>query len=420
MIARKECSSFGSVAPGRLALLFFSLYVAQGITGSLVQFGLPAILRSSGLRLDIVGLVQVALLPWAFKAAWAPWIDRYALDRLGHRRSWILLAQAGIVLCLGAAALLPPTSRLVPLVVAVFVTAILASTQDIAADALAVDLRRARGASGSLIATAAVMGGYAGYLIAGGVFLGIYRAGGWAWAVAALSLCVLFSTIPAWRARDMDAARPSAIAASRPRLLRTLVQPNMRHLLLFLFVYQAGMRLGSGAIASFLVDMGLPLGDIALLKGTGSIVVGLAAALLGSVLVKKAGASRSLLLAVVLDAALYGALALVAHGDAGGRALIATLILLHSATGALTLVALYAEMMTWCSPRQAGTDFALFQSWNALLTIAGGIAAGVVAQQFGHAANFMAGALVACGGAWAVARFRPRQALGPHALATQE
>ena len=115
-----------------LGLLFAALYTAQGLTGSLVHSALPTILRQEGAALGDLGLLYLLFLPWALKFLWAPLVDRFSWQALGHRRSWILLCQAGLVAVALAAALLDPARQLGWLLALLFVTALLAATQDIA------------------------------------------------------------------------------------------------------------------------------------------------------------------------------------------------------------------------------------------------------------------------------------------------
>ena len=61
---------------------------------------------------------------------------------------------------------------------------------------------------------------------------------------------------------------------------------------------------------------------------------------------------------------------------------------------ALGYVALYAHFMALSDPRQAGIDFTLLQCMDALVSMAGGIGAGWIAQNYGYSAFFgLAGAL---------------------------
>ncbi len=143
-----------------------------------------------------------------------------------------------------------------------------------------------------------------------------------------------------------------------------------------------------------LVDAGLDLEAIVWLRGVGGMVVGLAAAVLGTLAVRRFGKLRVLILAGVLMVAALAGLIWWSLRP-GPVPVLATLqILLMSAT-AMSFVAFYAAMMDWCAPQKAATDFALLQSLDAALAVATGILAGQMAEAWGYAPVFaMAGLLL--------------------------
>ena len=108
-------------------------------------------------------------LPWALKFLWAPVVDRYALPRVGRRTSWIVPLQLLTAAPLLAVAGWPPSRSLTPLLVTVFVVNLLAATQDIATDGLAVELLAP---SERGLANGVQVGGYRlGMILGGGVLL---------------------------------------------------------------------------------------------------------------------------------------------------------------------------------------------------------------------------------------------------------
>src|SRR5215204_6887438 len=80
--------------------------VALGFSGSLPYFlvfdTLSAWFRASGLSLEVIGFFSLVTLVSSFKFLWAPFIDRTEVpvltEWLGHRRSWMLVCQALIIL----------------------------------------------------------------------------------------------------------------------------------------------------------------------------------------------------------------------------------------------------------------------------------------------------------------------------------
>ena len=82
-------------------------------------------------------------LPWTFKWVWGPLIDRYGIPSMGRRRPWILLAQAGMITTIAMMAFVPSlTADVVLLGWMVLIHNVFNSLQDVAVDALAVDLLR--------------------------------------------------------------------------------------------------------------------------------------------------------------------------------------------------------------------------------------------------------------------------------------
>ncbi|MEE2778884.1 MAG: MFS transporter, partial [Myxococcota bacterium] len=127
----------------RLRLLTLcALYTAQGIPYGFVTVTLVAFLSERGVQLEDVGsLVTFAMLPWTFKFIWGPIIDRFGLPSLGRRRPWIVFAQAMMALTiLTMVAVQDLTTSLAAVGWMVFLHNVFNSLQDVAVDALAVDL----------------------------------------------------------------------------------------------------------------------------------------------------------------------------------------------------------------------------------------------------------------------------------------
>jgi len=120
------------------------LYIAQGIPFGFVTITFAAYLVHLGKdELAVGSLVAMATLPWALKWVWGPMIDRWGASAMGRRRPWILLAQFGMVLTIGAMSFVPnPEIHLTLFGWLVFIHNVFNSLQDVSVDALAVDLLR--------------------------------------------------------------------------------------------------------------------------------------------------------------------------------------------------------------------------------------------------------------------------------------
>ncbi|MDH5344771.1 MAG: AmpG family muropeptide MFS transporter, partial [Gammaproteobacteria bacterium] len=62
----------------------------------------PGWLRVEGVGLAEIGFFALVQFPYTWKFLWSPFMDRYTLPFLGHRRGWILLSQLLLLTSIGA------------------------------------------------------------------------------------------------------------------------------------------------------------------------------------------------------------------------------------------------------------------------------------------------------------------------------
>ncbi|MER9848588.1 MFS transporter [Mesorhizobium sp. M0106] len=379
--------------PVAIVLAIGGLYVAQSVIGGITWAGLPAVMRDQGLPLDRIGLVSLIALPWALKFLWAPAVERYRLPPVGKNRTGTIVAAGGLVSIAGlwAVGALGPEAWW-PVLACLTIVAFAASTVDIACDGFAVQsLARENHGWGN---AAQVGGAYLGSAIGAGLFLLLVDAYGWRIAVWAMALLLLPLGLPfllgaASRAREETREHV-------PSLLDALKRPEIRRGLAASAIYVLAQKAALAMLGPFLIDAGLDLPMVGLVNGVGSMFVGLAAALAGGALVKWFGPRNVLVLALFLQGgSLFFFSVFDFLGGFSTTALMAIAVLSSSGFMALGFVALYAQFMRWSDPRQAGVDFTLFQCMDALMSMAGGIAAGYAAQYFGYGAFFAGAGLVA-------------------------
>ncbi|MEY4317434.1 MAG: hypothetical protein RI902_1242 [Pseudomonadota bacterium] len=116
---------------------------AAGLPLLLVLGTLSFRLREAGIDRSTIGFLSWVGLAYGFKWVWSPLVDRMPLPLLtrwlGRRRSWLLLAQVGVMAGLVGMAFLNPQVALEPVVWCALLVAFSSATQDIALDAYRIE-----------------------------------------------------------------------------------------------------------------------------------------------------------------------------------------------------------------------------------------------------------------------------------------
>ncbi len=244
---------------GRL-LTFFLLYVSEGIPLGFTATVIATHMRREGLDPAVIGAYVGSLyLPWAFKWVFGPVVDTITSEKFGRRRTWIVGAQIAMMAALLAALPVDFATSTGLFTAIIFAHNLCAATQDVAIDALAVQVLppEERGtANGFMFGGQSIgqaMGG-AGILLIGAAlpFESTYLI-----AVGLMAL-ILFGV--SWRLRETAAvAVPWAIGSPSVARWRRIAQ-ELRE-----FMRAAGRAfVGTRAAALGLVFAILPLGAYAL------------------------------------------------------------------------------------------------------------------------------------------------------------
>ena len=390
-----------------------ALYAAQGLPYSFFSLALPVLLREAGWSLTSIGLLHLLALPWALKFLWAPWVDHHF-----SRKAWLLGLQGAALVAALAMSMMKVEAGSTVLLAAVFGFNLIAATQDIVTDGLAVRLLDAQGRG---LANGLQVGAYRlGMILGGGLLLWVFARSNWQvmfWCMAAL---LALSTLPVWFMREPagvtqpaapapptanegpDVLHPPArlLAPDRPKTIdlalgwwHRAVSPAMLTLAGLIVCFRFGDQIVSALITPFLSDQGLGKETIALMKGTVGSATSLAGAALGAVLMVRWGRRQALLFSGLAQSAGFALYIAVALGHGGAPVLWAATVL-EGLVGTMATVALFALMMDAASPEHAGTDYSWLASVVVVVAGAGNLVAGVLADAMGYAATFSLGAVL--------------------------
>ena len=346
--------------------------------------GLPLLLTLStlsywlakvGVDKTTIGLFALVGIPYSFKFVWAPLIDQYHLPVLaklfGHRRSWALVTQAGLIaaiLFMGGTdpAVDPWWTALGALLVAFF-----SASQDIVIDAYRIEIleEEEQGAGAAM-----TQAGYRiGIIVAGAGVIALSDFIGWPAIFTMLAGSVLIGSIAVILAPEPEVLRASTEGNFTERLQVAVVQPFQDFLtrpswlviLLFVLLYKFGDAIGGTMANPFYVEMGFTGVEIASVSKVFGVVATMVGVFAGGALVFRLGILKALVIGGILQAVtnlLFALQAVLGHEIA----MLFVAIGADNFTGGLGSAAFVAYLSRLCNTAFTGTQYALLTSFMAM------------------------------------------------------
>jgi MFS family permease len=386
--------------------LLVALYFAQGLPFGFFTIVVPAMLRQSGQSLKTIALASLLLtLPWLLKFMWAPFIDHR-----GTRRGWLLALQVAGLAVAATITQLQFEGNYVLLFAAAFVFNMIAATQDIATDGLAVRMLDARELG---IANGIQVGAYrVGMMFGGGLLLKVLTLTDWNFAFAGMAALLALTIIPVLLMKEpQDDAREVRQTTAQLSFgwLKRLLTRGILLLAALIFCYRFGDQMLTTLLIPFLTDQGLGLAGISVLKGWIGNAMSIAGALAGGWLAFSTSRRNALLISGVGQVASFMLYVAAAFG-VGGISLLWIATIAEGVLGTMATVALFALMMDASDPEHAGTDYTLLACVVLIVGMIANFCGGWIADAFGYATAFTTGAALALVGCltlvWILDRFQ--------------
>lgn len=177
-------------------LMIASFGTTQYLGLVFIMAAMAAILRQNGASLEQLALINIVAIPIIGKVFYAVLVDRFRLFFQGQYRSWLIIAQALMVLILLAMGMLNINEHFSLILVMAFLFALIVTFQDIALDGLSCKLFNDD--NRPLANSLQLSGNMLGTVIGGGISLMIYPLIHWhgvLWFLAALTCLSLFQII---------------------------------------------------------------------------------------------------------------------------------------------------------------------------------------------------------------------------------
>ena len=203
---RSIVSSMATYLEGRM-LGIFVLGIMQGFPWVLIGSSLSLWLKEEGLSRGAIGLFGLVFTVYSINFLWAPLLDRIRLPwlsrKFGHRRAWVLVMQTVIFIAMVGMFTLHPEENLWLIAFLALVISTSSATQDIALDALRIDIIGV-GESDKMAAAAALMvaGWWTAFKLGGAIAIylaSVYQGVGidnyWPLVYLSLTAIVIFSNM---------------------------------------------------------------------------------------------------------------------------------------------------------------------------------------------------------------------------------
>lgn len=351
----------------------------------LVQL-VPAWLRTEGVGLAEIGFFALIQFPYTWKFLWSPFMDRFTLPFLGHRRGWMLLTQIALFLSIAGLGLFEPSLSIWTVAYLSAAIAFFSASQDIVLDAYRRELLPdvELGLGNAIHVQAYRLAG----LVPGA--LGLILADHLPWHTVFLIVgAFMFVGI------IMTLVVSEAIAdPTPPRTIRDAVVEPFRdfigragigsalYVLAFLFFYKLGDNMATALQSPFFIDVGFTLTQIGTIAKFSSLVAAIVGGMIGGLIMVKLSINRALwLFGVVQIVSILGFAALSIIGPnlwMLGFAVVFEYLGVGLGTAALTAFIARSTTIAF-----AATQFALFTALASLPRTLASAVTGVIVEQVG-------------------------------------
>jgi PAT family beta-lactamase induction signal transducer AmpG len=226
---------------------------SSGLPYALLIGTLNAWLGEAKINLATIGVLSWIGLSYSFKFLWSPVVDRVRLpllDRLGRRKSWIVLCQAAMILSFAGLSLTNPATNIGTFAIFAVFAALFSATQDVAIDAWRIDVADER--TPVELLSAIYQFGYRIASIVGGA-LALVLAARMSWELVYLLMAAMIGLMAIIALRAPDTERPDAGILHKELEERGALAPRPR--IIALAIVGVSWAWAILTIATFMVSM---------------------------------------------------------------------------------------------------------------------------------------------------------------------
>lgn len=371
-----------------MTLIGFSCGVPLFLTGSTFALWL----RQSGISYATVSILGLVALPYTIKFVWAPFIDRlkipYLTQKLGRRRSWLLISQVGLLVSIFSLAHTNPSQDLTLTILCALGVSFSSATQDVVMLAYQMErLGRNQYGAGEAMG---IFGYRLGMLLSGAGALHLAEYFNWGQVYQMMGACIslgilttlLIAEPPKIMTEETRLKEKQAreYLHSHPKIAKPLAevlswlygavvcpfrdfmttQGWIISILIMLF-YKLGDNLIGNMSNIFYTEIGFSKAEIANISKVFGMATTVLGGMLGGFMIARFGMIKSLFFSALVHGAsilFFVALAKVGHNIN----LLYFSIAIEHITGGMRTTSLFAFQMTLVNPVYAATQLALLTS----------------------------------------------------------
>lgn len=347
---------------------------------------LTALLFDVGIDIKTIGALTMVALPYNLKFLWAPLMDRFSLPFIsGRRRSWILLTQLLLMVLLNLLPLAAAQQNILLVALIALAIATLSATQDIAIDALRIELlsenQQALGASASMIGyRLAMLIGSAGSLILSDHY-------GWQLSIFLTSLFLLPCILASYNIRDAKIAISLEENTKQNSYLAPLLQflrsnPHWLAIIAFIILFKMPDAFSVALSTVFYKSLGYSNSEIgAVAKATG-IVATIAGSLIGGFLFPKLKLHRALLIAIAVQA-LSNLVFIALNHSPHNLSILSLAIMVDNIAGGFGSAIFVAYISILCNKEFTASQYAALSALASLSRTTFAASSGLIVESIG-------------------------------------
>lgn len=369
--------------------------VFTGFTSGLPLYVLiqliPGWLRVEGVGLAEIGFFALIGFPYTWKFFWSPFMDRFTLPFLGHRRGWMLVTQVALFVSIGAMGFIQPALSIWTVAYLAAAIAFFSASQDIVLDAYRRELLPdvELGLGNSVHVQAYRLSG----LVPGSLALILADHMPWHTVFVVVASFMGVGLILTLVIQEAIAV-PSPPKTMREAIIEPFKEFAQRKglgaaglVLAFLFLYKLGDNMATALQTPFYVDVGFSLTQIGSIAKFASLFSAILGGLVGGVMMIKLGINRALWIFGVVQIVSILGFALLSEVGANPWMLGVAVSLEYLGVG-LGTAAFTAYIAKNTNPVFAATQFALFTALTSVPRTLANSVTGVIVEQTGWTTFF--------------------------------